>query len=183
VDGSVVFARWRQCALPSKIRFLRPTGVIPKTVYRSVQLFLHSSQQKVPILYNGPPLSPSKLPPSHMGIWTPSNTRFRGPTTVHNPNGISNGSPVLQGLRSWQTDSVCNNRPHVGSTVMHPNNDYYKFTAESNVNELRKRNSICQSYGQNIMAFLWLSGQWAGFFFCTTVYSLIYSSYKIHTTS
>ena len=29
---------------------------------------------------------------------------FLGPTWVHNPNGISTGSAVLQGSRSWQAD-------------------------------------------------------------------------------
>jgi len=43
-------------------------------------------------------LSPKKLP-VNMGIWTPSNTLFLGPTRVHNPNGISIGSAILQGSR------------------------------------------------------------------------------------
>jgi len=43
------------------------------------QPFMHSSPQTVPILYNGTP-SP-KIAPS-MGIWTPSNTSFLGPTRV-----------------------------------------------------------------------------------------------------
>jgi len=32
------------------------------------------------------------------GIWTASNTRFLGPTRVHNPNGISNDPAVFAGL-------------------------------------------------------------------------------------
>jgi len=61
-------------------------------------------------------------------IWTPpSNTWFLGPTQVHIPNSISVSSRILQGLWSWQTDrplySVCNNRPHLRSTAMQPNND------------------------------------------------------------
>jgi len=36
---------------------------------------LHSSQQRDPISYNGPPL-PLKIVPSHGEIWTPSNTWF-----------------------------------------------------------------------------------------------------------
>jgi len=126
-DSSVVFARWRQCALPSghigvtwwiqlNLCFLRPSQVhnpngksislavsaqlmavspytlqwatlspkLPllmgdleshvirdsfsqsehtiRTASRSVQLFLHRWLQSVPMLYNGTPLSLSKLP-------------------------------------------------------------------------------------------------------------------------
>ena len=55
--------------------------------------------------------------PSRWGICTPSNTWFLGPTHVHNPNGISIGSSVSEGLTTDRpTDrsrySVCNNRPH-----------------------------------------------------------------------
>jgi len=35
---------------------------------------------------------------------SPSNMCFLGPTRVHTANGISIGSAVLQGSRSWQTD-------------------------------------------------------------------------------
>jgi len=97
-----------------------------QTVNRSVQPFLHSSRQKVSILYNGGPFPP-KLPlptgdldlhvrhdsldhPSpqtnrHLyrftgGTEPPSNTWFPGPTRVLNPNGISISSAVLAGLTS-----------------------------------------------------------------------------------
>ena len=48
------------------------------------------------------------------GVCTPSNTWFLRPTRVHNPNGISIGSAVLQDSQSSQTD-----RPteHVTSSV------------------------------------------------------------------
>jgi len=35
-----------------------------------------------------------------MGIWTPSNAWFPGPTRVLNPNGISIGAAVFAGLTS-----------------------------------------------------------------------------------
>jgi len=54
----------------------------------------------VPILYNGTPLSPLKIAPSHGWIWTPSNTWFSGPIGVLNPNGISIGEAVFVGLTS-----------------------------------------------------------------------------------
>jgi len=55
---------------------------------QSFEYFLHSSRQNVHILYNGPPLSPSKLP-MQMGRSGPaSNTCFPGPTQLSVPNGI-----------------------------------------------------------------------------------------------
>jgi len=71
-DGSIVFARWRQCAIPCmhigatwwiwlNLCFLRPTESTTQRANRSVQLFLHSWPQKVPILYNGRPFL-TKLP-------------------------------------------------------------------------------------------------------------------------
>jgi len=50
---------------------LDPQESTSQTTSRSVQPFVHSSRQSVPILYNGPPPSPSKLPLVHGGIWTP----------------------------------------------------------------------------------------------------------------
>ena len=64
---------------------------------RSVQPFLHGSRHSVPIFYNGPPLSPSKLPLG-CGTWTPSNTCFLGSTRVHNSYGASIRSTVFAGL-------------------------------------------------------------------------------------
>jgi len=60
MNGSIVFARWRQCAPPFN-KFLNPPQSTSVTSSRSVQPFLHSSLQRVPILYNGPPIPPSKL--------------------------------------------------------------------------------------------------------------------------
>jgi len=72
---------------------------------------------------------PLKIVPSHGGIWTPSNTWFRGPTQVLNPNGILIGSVVLAGLTSvtdrptdHATRSVTIDRIYVRSTVMRSNN-------------------------------------------------------------
>ena len=51
-----------------------------------VQSFLHSLWQKVPIIYNGRPLSTS-IVPSHLD--RPRNTWCFRPIRVHNPNGTS----------------------------------------------------------------------------------------------
>jgi len=89
MDGPVVFARWRQCASARNTCFLWLTRVQIPSASRPVQPFLHSSPQRVPILYSGPPLPhPSKLP-LLMGIWIPSNTWFHGPTQVLNLVDIS----------------------------------------------------------------------------------------------
>jgi len=68
MDGSIVFARWRQRAPLSNVRFLDKPKSTLQTASRSVQPFLHSPQQKVPILYNGPPsLPPLKIALVHGG--------------------------------------------------------------------------------------------------------------------
>ena len=96
-----------------------PPESTTKTANWSVQLFLHSSRQNVPTLYNGA-LSP-KIGPCHGGSGPPSNTWFPGSTTVLNPNGISIGSAIFVGHTSvtgrqtdYTTQSVTtNNRPHL----------------------------------------------------------------------
>jgi len=62
----------------------------------SVQPFLHSSRQSVPILYNGA-LSPQHCP-FPWGIWHPSNTWFRGPVRAYNPYDSSIGSAIYAQL-------------------------------------------------------------------------------------
>jgi len=62
-------------------------------------VFAQLIAQSVPILYNGTPF-PRQNCPFPRGIWTPINRWFPWPTRVHNPNGISIGSPVIAGLTS-----------------------------------------------------------------------------------
>ena len=89
-----------------------------------------TAHPSVPILYNGIPLSPSKLPLPMVGSGPTSNTWFAGPTRVHNPNGILIGSAVFAGLTSMThrpTDhtmrSVTIRIIYVRSTAMRPNNN------------------------------------------------------------
>jgi len=107
-DSSVVFDRWRQCALPWghigatwRIRlnlcFIGPPDSTAQTINWSVQPFLHRSPHSVPIFYNGY-FSPSKLPLLIGESGPPSNTWFLGPTQVLKPSGISIGSAVFAGL-------------------------------------------------------------------------------------
>jgi len=90
MDGSVVFVKWRQCAPHLIYASLGPPESSTQMAFPSVQSFLHSSQQSIPILYSGPPFPPQNCP-LPWGIWTPSNSRFLGPTRAHNPNSISIG--------------------------------------------------------------------------------------------
>jgi len=81
-------AHWRHLA--NMIQLVLPSApeFTTQTANRSVQPFLHSSRQKVNILYNGRPF-PQKLP-LPTGIWTPSNTRFLYRLIrAHKRNGIS----------------------------------------------------------------------------------------------
>jgi len=80
MDGSMVFTRWRQCALPPNTCCLGPTRVqIPNGIL-IVQPALHSSWQSNSILHNGLPF-PLKIAPSHWECEPPSNTWFLGPIT------------------------------------------------------------------------------------------------------
>jgi len=99
---------------------LGPPESISQMAFLSVQPFLHSLQQKVPILYNGLHISPSKLPMC-MGI-SPFNTWFLGSTWVHIQYNMSMSSAIFAGLTNVtdrQTDqqtrySICNNRLRCG---------------------------------------------------------------------
>jgi len=116
VDGSVVFASWRQCA-PIYKTCMGPHHSSSQTASRSVKPFLHCCRQRVPILYSGPPLSPIKIAPSH-GI--------SGLHLIHSFLGLPESTTqtasrsVFAGLTivtDRPTDkphySVCNNRPHL----------------------------------------------------------------------
>jgi len=131
---SIIFNRLCQCALPIghigttwRIRlnlcFLRPTQVhktTTQTTNRLVQPFLHSSWQKVPIIYNKCPFPP-KLPLP---------MARSGPQVIHGSVGPPESSTqtasrsdqlFLHGSLVRQTDrqtdrppySVGNNRPHL----------------------------------------------------------------------
>jgi len=77
-----------------------------QTASRSVQPFLHSSRQRVPILYSGSPLFALQIASSHGGS---------GPHVIHGslsppePYGISIGSAVFTGLTTANMSerSVC----------------------------------------------------------------------------
>jgi len=71
MNGSVVIARWRQCAPHLTHAFMGPVESKSQTASQSVQPFLHcSSWQTVATLYSKPPLFPLKIAAYHDEIWT-----------------------------------------------------------------------------------------------------------------
>jgi len=75
-DGSVVYARWRQCASLCNAS-LGPPGSTSHTASQSVQpFFAEFTAQSVFIFYSGPPLSRWRVPVLVGGSWSPSNARF-----------------------------------------------------------------------------------------------------------
>ena len=110
---------------PSNTCFLRPTQVHIQTV----QLFLHSLWQSFPLLYNGRPLSPSNLYLRMKGDLDPHLTHDSlGPPESTTQTSSWLVQPFSAGLTIMNrpTDrprySICNNRPHLHSTVMWPLN-------------------------------------------------------------
>ena len=104
----------------SNIWFLRSIWTHkPNGISIGSAVFAHMTAE-CPILYNGTPLCPLKIAPSHGGSEPPSNTWSLGPTQVLSSNGISISSAVFAGLTSVTdrpTDrprySVSNNTPHL----------------------------------------------------------------------
>ena len=100
---------------PSEIWFLLPTRIYNSNGISIGLAVLHSSPQRVPILYNGPQ-SPPQNCPFPREIWTPSNTWLLESTRVLNPNGISIASAVFAGLTSV-TDKQTDRQPTISRSV------------------------------------------------------------------
>jgi len=101
MDGSVVFTRWRHCPSPSSMCFLGPTRVHILSGILMVQLILHNSGQKVPIIYSGLPISPKHCPCMwedlvprviHASLGQPQSASFTASESFH---------PFLH--RSWRS--------------------------------------------------------------------------------
>ena len=85
--------------------FLGPTWILnPNSTSVSSAIF-YSSQQRVPILYKGPPF-PSKLPLPMGGSGPPSNTWFLGQPESWTQTASRSVQPFLQGSLLWQTDRL-----------------------------------------------------------------------------
>jgi len=131
VDGSIAFARCRQCAPHLMHASLGPPKSIYQTAPRLVQPFLHSSRQTIPILYNGLPLAPPSKLTMH-GVSGPHLIPgYLGP-----PKSITQTAPWSVQPLSWQTYRlthwptdrprycICNNRLliYVRSSMMQSKN-------------------------------------------------------------
>jgi len=108
MDDSIVFARWRQRALPRwhigatwQIRlnlcFLQPTRVQNQNSKLIGLAAFAQLMAESPYTLQWAPLPP-KLPLPIGGSGPPSNTWFPGTNRVLNPNGSSIGSAVFAGL-------------------------------------------------------------------------------------
>jgi len=101
---------------PSNTCFLGPTPVQNPNAISIVSAVFAQMGAECPYTLQWDASSPLKIAPSRGRIWTPSNTMFRGPTRVLNPNHILIGSAIFAGLTSV-TDrphySVGNNRSHL----------------------------------------------------------------------
>jgi len=126
MDGSVVFAGWRQCAPPSNM-FPLPTRVhILSNISISSAVFGQlTAECPYTLQWATPP--PSKLPLGMGDLDIPSNAWFLGPIQVHNPNGIGRFRRFCRAHdRDRQTDRptakprfyVCNNRPQRSAYVV-----------------------------------------------------------------
>jgi len=106
-----------------------PPKSTTQTLSQVLQPVLHSSQQSVPVAYNGPPFPAHKIIPSHGGSGPLSNTCFLGPESIMQTASQS-VYPFWQSSQLWQTDrqtgrsrqSVYNNRLHLANAVMRRNN-------------------------------------------------------------
>jgi len=79
--------------------------------------------------------SPLQNCPFPWGIWTHLIHGSLGPPEITTQMASRSVQRFLQGSRSWQTDkpryNICNNRPHLASAAMQPNNTLYKRTITS----------------------------------------------------
>jgi len=124
MDGSIIFASWRQYASCLIYASLGPLKSTSQTASPLFKPFLHSSWLKV--RYCTLRLSPQNCP-STCGIWTPSNIWFPGQPSPHSEQHVDRFSCYCRAHdRDRQTDrprySVCSNRLHLHSTITWPNN-------------------------------------------------------------
>jgi len=131
MDDSIVFARWRQCSPPCNTCFLGPRESSTQTASWSVQPFLHSSRQRVRILYNRRPRPPQNcfFPWGHLdshlihdsfGLFEPTSqtaSRLDQPFLYSSPPSVHvlhNGLPLppqncvpSSHRRIWTTSNKC----------------------------------------------------------------------------
>jgi len=92
------------CPTLTPIWFFGPTRASHQTLSRSVQPFLRTLQQRLPMLFNRAD-NPQNNCTFSWAIWTPSNIQFLGPTWVSPQMACRSVQPFLQGLRTWPMDT------------------------------------------------------------------------------
>jgi len=101
MNGSVVFARLRQCAPPPNTCFLGAIRVqITNDISIGSAVFLHSSRQRVDVLYNGRPFPSLKC---HRGSRPHLKHGSLGPPESSIQTAYRPVQPFLQGSLLWQT--------------------------------------------------------------------------------
>jgi len=133
MDGATAFARWRQCAphlIRAVVHYLGPPKSKSQTTSWSVQPFVHSWLQSVPILYSGRPLFSSLCPfawrdlDSHIIYDYLSQPDSTTQTASRLVQRFLQGSLLLTDRPTdHATRSVRIGRIYVRTTVMRPNNN------------------------------------------------------------
>jgi len=100
-DGSVVFVRWRQCALPSNTWFPRPTRLSNSNrILMCTAVFAQLTADSPYILQWAAPFFLRNCPLARE-IWTPSNTRYPESTSQTTSRSVQR---FLHSWRLWQTE-------------------------------------------------------------------------------
>ena len=103
-DGSIGFARLRQCASISSTWYRGSTNSASQTASRSLQPFLHGSRQRVTILQHGPPFSRQNCPFAWRYLEPHLTHCFLCPPESTAQTTCRSVQPFSQGSWSWQID-------------------------------------------------------------------------------
>jgi len=111
IDGSVLFARWRQCAPASNTCFLDPPESSSQTTSWLVQPFFSQLTVESSYTLQWATSSSSKLPMHMCDLDTPLSNVCAHPSSQM---ASQSGLQCLQGLQAWQTDHATPSvtRPH-----------------------------------------------------------------------
>jgi len=137
MDGSVVFARWRQCALWSNTLFPDPIRLsIPSCISISSAIFIQLTAEG-PYTLQWAAIHPPPRKKCSLVHGPLSNTWFLGSTLVHPKSTHRSVRPFLHGSQSWQTDhgtlSVAHTHTHNHFTAL--------FSGTTRVSRCQKRTS------------------------------------------
>jgi len=126
---------------------------------------------------------PPQSCPYARGFWIPSDARCLGSTQVHTPNGILIGSTTFAGLKivtNRPTDRprycICNNRPHLHSSEMQPNNQLCNIVAEWHSGNIVGRiNEVTLHRARSVLGWMTV--------FCRQITSVFHQATQANSTS